>query len=244
MDAPRIVSSDEWLEARRALLAEEKQLLKAQDALAARRRALPWVKVEKDYVFDGPDGRETLSQLFAGRSQLIVKHFMLGPDWEEGCIGCSFGADQLDSQLVHLLQHDVMLVTVARAPWPKIEAFRKRMGWHFKWVSSFGSDFNYDFHVSFTKEDEARDKAFYNFRHDRYMSDELPGFSVFAKDGAGQVFHTYSTFARGTEPLGTTYSFLDITPQGRNEPPGGNLGGWVRLHDKYEEKTGSSCCHS
>jgi predicted dithiol-disulfide oxidoreductase (DUF899 family) len=244
MDAPRIVSTDEWLDARRALLAEEKQLLKAQDALAAKRRALPWVKVEKDYVFDGPGGRETLADLFDGRSQLIVKHFMLGPDWEEGCIGCSFGADQLDSQLVHLLRHDVMLVAVARAPWPKIQAFQKRMGWHFKWVSSFESDFNYDFHVSFTKEEETRGKAFYNYRLDRYMSDELPGFSVFAKDAAGQVFHTYSTFARGTEPLGTTYSFLDITPKGRNEPAGGNLGDWVRLHDRYEEKTGSSCCHS
>jgi predicted dithiol-disulfide oxidoreductase (DUF899 family) len=244
MDAPRIVSTDEWLDARRALLAEEKQLLKAQDALAAKRRALPWVKVEKDYVFDGPDGCETLADLFDGRSQLIVKHFMLGPDWEEGCIGCSFGADQLDSQLVHLLRHDVMLVAVARAPWPKIQAFQKRMGWHFKWVSSFESDFNYDFHVSFTKEEETRGKAFYNYRLDRYMSDELPGFSVFAKDAAGQVFHTYSTFARGTEPLGTTYSFLDITPKGRNEPAGGNLGDWVRLHDRYEEKTGASCCHS
>ena len=239
----KIVSADEWLAARRALLAEEKALLKAHDALAAKRRALPWVKVEKRYEFEGPDGRETLSDLFDGRSQLIVKHFMLGPDWEEGCVGCSFGADQLDGQLVHLVNHDVMLVAVARAPLAKIQAFQKRMGWHFKWVSSFGSDFNFDYHVSFTDEDRARDRAFYNFELGRYMSDEMPGFSVFCKDEAGQVFHTYSVFARGTDQLGSTYSLLDLTPKGRNEPPGGNLTAWVRHHDKYDQKPGNSCCH-
>ena len=239
----KIVSPDEWLAARRALLAEEKALLKAHDALAAKRRALPWVKVEKRYEFEGPSGRETLSDLFDGRSQLIVKHFMLGPDWEEGCVGCSFGADQLDSQLVHLVNHDVMLVAVARAPLAKIQAFQKRMGWHFKWVSSFGSDFNFDYHVSFTDEDRARDRAFYNFELGRYMSDEMPGFSVFYKDEAGQVFHTYSVFARGTDQLGSTYSLLDLTPKGRNEPPGGNLTAWVRHHDKYDQKPGNSCCH-
>ena len=240
----KIVSPDEWLAARRALLAEEKALLKAHDALAAKRRALPWVKVEKRYEFEGPDGRETLSDLFDGRSQLIIKHFMLGPDWEEGCVGCSFGADQLDSQLVHLVNHDVMLVAVARAPLAKIQAFQKRMGWHFKWVSSFGSDFNFDYHVSFTDEDRARDRAFYNFELGRYMSDEMPGFSVFYKDEAGQVFHTYSVFARGTDQLGSTYSLLDLTPKGRNEPPGGDLTAWVRHHDKYDQKPGNSCCHS
>ena len=239
----KIVSPDEWLAARRALLAEEKALLKAHDALAAKRRALPWVKVEKRYEFEGPDGRETLSDLFDGRSQLIVKHFMLGPDWEEGCVGCSFGADQLDGQLVHLVNHDVMLVAVARAPLAKIQAFQKRMGWHFKWVSSFGSDFNFDYHVSFTDEDRDRDRAFYNFELGRYMSDEMPGFSVFYKDEAGQVFHTYSVFARGTDQLGSTYSLLDLTPKGRNEPPGGNLTAWVRHHDKYDQKPGNSCCH-
>lgn len=239
----KIVSADEWLAARRALLAEEKALLKAHDALAAKRRALPWVKVEKRYEFEGPDGRETLSDLFGGRSQLIVKHFMLGPDWEEGCVGCSFGADQLDGQLVHLVNHDVMLVAISRAPLAKIQAFQKRMGWHFKWVSSFGSDFNFDYHVSFTDEDRARDRAFYNFELGRYMSDEMPGFSVFYKDEAGQVFHTYSVFARGTDQLGSTYSLLDLTPKGRNEPPGGDLTAWVRHHDKYDQKPGNSCCH-
>ena len=239
----KIVSADEWLAARRALLAEEKALLKAHDALAAKRRALPWVKVEKRYEFEGPDGRETLSDLFDGRSQLIIKHFMLGPDWEEGCVGCSFGADQLDGQLVHLVNHDVMLVAISRAPLAKIQAFQKRMGWHFKWVSSFGSDFNFDYHVSFTDEDRARDRAFYNFELGRYMSDEMPGFSVFYKDEAGQVFHTYSVFARGTDQLGSTYSLLDLTPKGRNEPPGGNLTAWVRHHDKYDRQPGNSCCH-
>ena len=239
----KTVSADEWLAARRALLAEEKALLKAHDALAAKRRALPWVKVEKRYEFEGPDGRETLSDLFDGRSQLIIKHFMLGPDWEEGCVGCSFGADQLDGQLVHLVNHDVMLVAISRAPLAKIQAFQKRMGWHFKWVSSFGSDFNFDYHVSFTDEDRARDRAFYNFELGRYMSDEMPGFSVFYKDEAGQVFHTYSVFARGTDQLGSTYSLLDLTPKGRNEPPGGDLTAWVRHHDKYDQKPGNSCCH-
>jgi predicted dithiol-disulfide oxidoreductase (DUF899 family) len=240
----KIVSADEWLAARRALLAEEKALLKAHDALAAKRRALPWVKVEKRYEFEGPGGRETLSDLFDGRSQLIIKHFMLGPDWEEGCVGCSFGADQLDGQLVHLVNHDVMLVAISRAPLAKIQAFQKRMGWHFKWVSSFGSDFNFDYHVSFTDEDRARDRAFYNFELGRYMRDEMPGFSVFYKDEAGQVFHTYSVFARGTDQLGSTYSLLDLTPKGRNEPPGGDLTAWVRHHDKYDQKPGNSCCHS
>lgn len=243
METHKTVSRDEWLVARRALLAEEKALLKAHDALAAKRRAMPWVKVEKTYVFDGPDGRQTLADLFDGRSQLIIKHFMLGPDWDEGCVGCSFGADQIDGPLVHLINHDVMLVAVSRAPLPKIQAFQKRMGWHFKWVSSFGSDFNYDYHVSFTDDDKARGKAFYNFQLGDYISDEMPGFSVFCKNEAGEVFHTYSVFARGTEQVGTVYGFLDITPKGRNEPPGGNLTAWVRHHDKYDEQPGTSCCH-
>src|SRR4051794_31311790 len=195
MQAHKTVSREEWLEARRALLAKEKAVLKQQDALAAERRALPWVKVEKEYVFEGPNGKETLADLFAGRSQLIVKHFMLGPDWEQGCLGCSFGADQLDSQLIHLVNHDVMLVAVSRAPLPKIQAFQKRMGWHLNWVSSFGSDFNFDYHVSFTDQDEARGKVFYNFETTDYASDDLPRFSVFAKGDAGQVFHTYSVFS-------------------------------------------------
>jgi predicted dithiol-disulfide oxidoreductase (DUF899 family) len=243
MQPHKIVSREQWIEARRAHLAHEKEFTRARERLGEERRALPWVKVDKDYVFDGPNGKETLSDLFAGRSQLIVKHFMLGPDWQEGCVGCSFGADQLEGSLVHLVNHDVMLVAISRAPYAKIAAFHKRMGWPFKWVSSNGNDFNFDYHVSFTEADKAKGKVFYNFEEQPYMSDELPGFSVFTKDESGQIFHTYSVFARGTEDVGTVYGFLDITPQGRNEPPGTNLSHWVRHHDKYDEKVGDSCCH-
>ncbi len=243
MQAHKTVSRAEWLDARRALLAKEKELLKAKDALRRETRELPWVKVDKDYVFEGPSGRETLSDLFAGRSQLIVKHFMLGPGWKEGCVGCSFGADQAEGSVIHLVNHDVMFVAVSRAPYPEIAAFHKRMGWRFKWVSSNGSDFNFDYHVSFTEADKAQNRSFYNFEAGPYIHDELPGYSVFYKDEGGDIFHTYSTFARGTELMGGVYGFLDVTPKGRNEPPGGNLSDWVRHHDKYEEKAGDSCCH-
>jgi predicted dithiol-disulfide oxidoreductase (DUF899 family) len=243
MQAHKTVSRGEWLEARRALLAKEKEVLKAKDALRQETRELPWVKVDKEYVFEGPNGKETLSDLFAGRSQLVVRHFMLGPGWKEGCVGCSFGADQTDGSVVHLINHDVMFVTVSRAPYPEIAAFHKRMGWTFKWVSSFGSDFNFDYHVSFTEEDEKRGKAFYNFADMDYMGDEMPGTSVFFKNEAGEIFHTYSAFARGSELIGGVYGILDVTPKGRNEPPGGNLTAWVRRHDEYAEKPGDSCCH-
>jgi predicted dithiol-disulfide oxidoreductase (DUF899 family) len=243
MQAHKTVSREEWLEARRALLAKEKEVLKAKDALRQETRELPWVKVDKEYVFEGPNGRETLSDLFAGRSQLVVRHFMLGPGWKEGCVGCSFGADQTDGSVVHLINHDVMFVTVSRAPYAEIVAYHKRMGWTFKWVSSFGSDFNFDYHVSFTEEDEKRGKAFYNFADMDYMGDEMPGTSVFFKNEAGEIFHTYSAFARGSELIGGVYGILDVTPKGRNEPPGGNLTAWVRRHDEYAEKPGDSCCH-
>jgi predicted dithiol-disulfide oxidoreductase (DUF899 family) len=243
MQAHKAVSREEWLEARRALLAKEKELLRAKEALRRETRDLPWVMVDRTYMFEGPNGKETLSDLFAGCSQLIVKHFMLGPGWQQGCLGCSFGADQVDGSVVHLINHDVMFVAVSRAPYPEIAAFHQRMGWKFKWVSSFGSDFNFDYHVSFTEEDKQRGKVFYNFETMDWMSDELPGYSVFCKDEAGDIFHTYSTFARGTELVGGVYGFLDVTPKGRNEPPGGNLTSWVRYHDKYEEKAGDSCCH-
>lgn len=243
MQAHKTVSREEWLEARRALLAKEKEVLKAKDALRQETRELPWVKVDKEYVFEGPNGKETLSDLFAGRSQLVVRHFMLGPGWKEGCVGCSFGADQTDGSVVHLINHDVMFVTVSRAPYPEIAAYHKRMGWTFKWVSSFGSDFNFDYHVSFTEEDEKRGKAFYNFADMDYMGDEMPGTSVFFKNEAGEIFHTYSAFARGSELIGGVYGILDVTPKGRNEPPGGNLTAWVHRHDEYAEKPGDSCCH-
>lgn len=236
MQTHKTVSRDEWLAARRDLLAKEKELLQARDRLREETRALPWVKVDKSYLFDGPNGRETLADLFAGRSQLIVKHFMMGPGWQQGCLGCSFGADQVDGSIVHLVNHDVMFVAVSRAPYPEIAAYHERMGWKFKWVSSNGSDFNYDYHVSFTEADKARGKAFFNFVEGPYMGDEMPGYSVFYKDEAGQIFHTYSAFARGTEMMGGVYGFLDVTPKGRNEPPGGNLTAWVRRHDEYAEK--------
>ena len=241
----QIVSRDEWIVARKQLLNREKELTRLRDRVSAERRGLPWVKVEKPYVFEGPNGQETFADLFAGRSQLIVQHFMMGPDWEEGCVGCSFGADHVDGALVHLMNHDVMFAAISRAPWPRIAAFRKRMGWRFKWVSSFGSDFNYDYHVSFTPEDEARGKVYYNYEMQDFQSDELPGTSVFCKDWAGNIFHTYSSYGRGDELLVGAYNYLDLTPKGRNENgPAGDLTDWVRHHDKYDETLppAGGCC--
>ncbi len=233
------VSRDEWIAARKALLQREKEFTRERDRIAAARRDLPWVRIDKPYVFQTPNGEKTLADLFDGRSQLIVYHFMLGPDWKEGCVGCSFVADHVDGAEQHLRHHDVTFTSVSRAPLPEIEVYKKRMGWKFPWVSSFGSDFNYDFNVSFSKEDLAAGKVFYNFR----MTDgheELHGVSVFYKDEAGQVFHTYSSYARGLEDVLGTYMFLDITPKGRAEA---STMDWVKRHDQYEEKT-ESCCHA
>jgi predicted dithiol-disulfide oxidoreductase (DUF899 family) len=241
---PKIVPRDEWLVARQALLAREKELTRLRDRLAAERRALPWVKVETEYVFDGPHGKETLADLFADRSQLIVHHFMLGPDWEQGCPGCSFNADNVDGALVHLAPHDVGFVRVSRAPLARIEAFRRRMGWPAKWVSSYGSAFNFDYHVSFSRDDMARGEVYYNYASAKAVSDELSGFSVFYKDEAGAVFHTYSCYARGDEDVLGTYFFLDRTPKGRNETgPHHNLMDWVRHHDRYAAAPDAACCH-
>jgi len=235
MERPRIASRAEWLAERRQHLANEKRLTRLYEQLAAERRRLPWVKVEKTYVFDGPKGKETLAELFDGRSQLIVNHFMLGPGWKEGCVGCSFGADHVGGALVHLEHHDVTYVAVSRAPLPEIDAFKKRMGWAFKWVSSYASDFNFDFHVSFTKEQLAAGPVEYNFEESEGWSEELPGTSVFVRSPEGEVFHTYSSFARGGESLLATYALLDMTPLGRNETgPNGNLTDWVRHHDRYD----------
>lgn len=242
MESHAVVSREEWLIAREAHLLNEKALTKARDALSRERRALPWVKIEEAYVFDGPNGRETLADLFDGRSQLIVQHFMFGPDWEQGCVGCSFQADHVDGAQVHLEQHDVAFAAVSRAPWPKIEAFRRRMGWRFKWVSSHGSRFNQDFHVSFGEEERAAGKVNYNYQVRPFESDEMSGTSVFFKDAAGDIFHTYSSYARGDELLLGTYNFLDLTPKGRNETgPGFNLTDWVRHHDRYDDGKGSGC---
>lgn len=230
----QIVPRDEWLAARKDLLRKEKELTRLRDRLNAERRALPWVRIDKEYVFDGPNGRETLADLFAGRSQLIVKHFMLGPGWKEGCVGCSFEVDHAEAALVHLEHHDVSYVAVSRAPFAEIEAFRKRMGWRLKWRSSYGNDFNYDFHVSFTEDEIARGEAYYNYDIRKVGIDELSGRSVFYRDGAGDIFHTYSAYARGGEIFLGAYHYLDITPNGRNETINGNLTDWVRHHDRYD----------
>jgi predicted dithiol-disulfide oxidoreductase (DUF899 family) len=234
MQANRIVSREEWLTARRALLAQEKAATHLRDEVNAARLALPWVAVDKAYVFETPNGKRTLAELFDGRSQLIVYHFMLGPDWKAGCPGCSFLADHLDGALPHLEHHDVTLTAVSRAPLDKIAAYQKRMGWRFPWVSSFGSDFNYDYHVSFTPEDLAKDKVTYNFTEiePSKANDELPGLSAFAKDDAGRVFHTYSSYARGPEELIGTLMILDRAPKGRNET---TTMDFLRRHDEYED---------
>jgi predicted dithiol-disulfide oxidoreductase (DUF899 family) len=236
-----VVSQNEWLAARKALLAKEKEFTRARDQLSEARRALPWVKVEKNYAFEGPNGRETLSDLFGGKSQLIIYHFMLGPGWVQGCPSCSFLADHFDGAAIHLAQRDVSLVVVSRAPFAEIEAYKKRMGWKFKWVSSYGNDFNHDFHVSFTKE-EVANGAEYNYAIGKIPSEELPGLSAFSKTDQG-VFHTYSSYARGLDTLVGTYNLLDMAPKGRDEDDLPYTMAWVRRHDEYEG-TAKSCCHS
>lgn len=237
----RVVSRDEWLAARKELLCKEKEFTRLRDQLTEERRALPWVKVEKDYVFDGSEGKVALAELFDGRSQLVIKHFMFGPDWTEGCVGCSFELDQVQGALLHIRHHDVSYAVVSRAPLAKIEAFRKRMGWPVRWVSSYGTDFNYDFHVSFRPEEIVSGKAYYNYDMRAPVGDEMSGRSVFLRDEAGQIFHTYSSYARGGEPFLGSYAFLDITPKGRDETINGNLTDWVRHHDRYD--TVAPHCH-
>ncbi|MBZ0122692.1 MAG: DUF899 domain-containing protein [Roseovarius sp.] len=230
---PKVVSRTAWLKARKALLAQEKRLTHRREALNAARRKLPWVRVEKDYVFHGPEGRATLSDLFQGRSQLLVYHFMFGPTWEEGCPSCSFIGDHMDGPLPHLHARDVTLVAVSRAPYLKIQAFQKRMGWKFPWYSSFGNDFNFDFHVSFTPEEIAKGKVYYNYRSTTFRIEDAPGISAFYKDSRGEIFHTYSSYARGLETLLGTYNFLDLAPKGRDEDGLAFSMAWVRHHDRY-----------
>jgi predicted dithiol-disulfide oxidoreductase (DUF899 family) len=231
MAGHKVVSNDKWMAARKKLLAKEKQLTRLADRLSKERRALPWEAITKEYVFEGPNGRETLAQLFDGRSQLVVYHFMFGPDWDAGCPHCSRWADNFNGVIVHLNQRDVTMVAVSRAPYAKLAAYRQRMDWSFKWVSSFGSDFNFDFHVSFTPEEMAKKKAFYNFKVQNPDAPEREGVSVFARDAKGRVFRTYSTFARGIEALNLDYKYLDVVPKGRDE--GGRGPFWVRRHDEY-----------
>jgi predicted dithiol-disulfide oxidoreductase (DUF899 family) len=237
-----VVSRDEWLEARRALLVTEKEETKLRDKIRAARQNMPWVKVDKTYTFETPQGQKTLADLFDGRSQLMIYHFMFGPDWEAGCPGCSFLSDHIDGTLAHLNNHDVTYVTVSRAPLDKIEAYKKRMGWKFPWVSSFGSDFNFDYHVSFTKEELESGKVFYNFRETSGddAHDELPGMSAFIRDEAGNIYHTYSDYARGGEEILTTLMILDRAPKGRNET---STLSFVKRHDEYDaDAKPHSCC--
>jgi predicted dithiol-disulfide oxidoreductase (DUF899 family) len=232
-----VVSQQEWLAARKALLAKEKEATRLRDKVNAERIALPWVKVDKEYIFDTPQGKKTLAELFNGRSQLIVYHFMLGPGWKAGCPGCSFLADHFDGALPHLEHHDVTLVAASRAPLPEIEAYKKRMGWQFPWVSASSNDFNYDYHVSFRGEDLASGKVTYNFAEMPVPADskesELPGMSAFYKDEAGNVFHTYSSYARGPEEWIGALMILDRAPKGRNE---NRTMDFVRRHDEYQTK--------
>ncbi|HTV23436.1 MAG TPA: thioredoxin family protein [Polyangiaceae bacterium] len=233
MNSPKIATREQWLAARRELLDKEKRLTYLHDELAAERRSLPWVRVEKSYVFEGPSGPEALSDLFGGKSQLVVYHFMLGPGWKEGCPSCSLLTDHLDGSAVHVAARDVAVVLVSRAPFPEIAAFKARMGWGLHWVSSFGSDFNRDYHVSFTQDEVAKGEFYYNFGMTGFPSEEAPGISVFAKDASGAVFHTYSSYARGGEPFITAYQVLDMVPKGRDEVGLPWPMAWVRHHDRY-----------
>jgi predicted dithiol-disulfide oxidoreductase (DUF899 family) len=228
----RVVSRDEWIAERKQLLAREKELTRLGDQIAQERRALAWVRIDKTYTFDTPAGRRTLADLFAGRRQLLVQHFMLAPGWGEGCKNCSYMADHTDSTLAHLAQREVTFVAVSRAPLSEIEHFRQRMGWQFRWVSSYGNDFNRDFHVSFTADEKANGEADYNFGGTP-AGEEMPGVSAFLKNHAGEVFHTYSTYGRGVEVMMHTYRLLDLTAKGRDE--NGHGMGWVRYHDRYEQ---------
>jgi predicted dithiol-disulfide oxidoreductase (DUF899 family) len=238
----RVVSRDEWIAARKAHLAHEKELTRLRDKLSAERRELPWIKVEKDYVFTTDRGRETLAELFEGRSQLIVYHFMWRHDLGTGCNGCSFLADHIDGANWHLPHNDVTLIAASRAPLHLLDGYKKRMGWKFRWVSSDGSDFNYDYHVSFTRDQLASGKVYYNYEMTEDGFDELPGASVFYKDGKGEVFHTYSTYARGGDILIGAHNYLDLTPKGRNET---TIMDWMRRHDEYEDAGKSpACCGS
>lgn len=228
-----VVSQDKWLAARHALLAEEKAFTKARDRLSEARRALPWVKLDKRYVFRGARGEESLADLFEGRSQLIVYHFMFGPDWNEGCKSCSFWMDNFDGVVSHLNQRDVSFVAISRAPLEKLDAFKQRLGWHFKWVLSLDTDFNYDYHVSFTEAEKAKNEIAYNYGTRPYFSSDGPGLSVFRKDETGTIYHTYSCYARGLDMLNTAYNLLDLVPKGRDEADLPFTMTWVRIHDKY-----------
>ena len=232
-DMNKIVSDEEWITARKELLKKEKEFTILRDQLNQQRRDLPWVAVNKEYVFEGRNGKQTLSELFDGRSQLIVYHFMFDPSWDEGCLHCSFWADNFNGIIVHLNQRDVTMIAVSRAPYSKMASYQKRMGWDFNWLSSYDTDFNYDYHVSFTQEELAKNEVYYNYIAQASPSPELQGVSVFFKDSSGRVFHTYSTYSRGIDMLNVAYHYLDLVPKGRDEAGHDFPQFWVRRHDEY-----------
>jgi predicted dithiol-disulfide oxidoreductase (DUF899 family) len=242
MQPHQIVSREEWIEARKAHLAREKELTQARDRLNAERRELPWVKVDKPYLFDGPRGRQALGDLFAGRSQLVVQHFMFAPDWNEGCKSCSFWADGFERMIPHLAARDTTLVAISRAPHPKLDAFKARMGWTFDWLSSEGSDFNYDYAVSFTPEQIKSGAKTYNFETSGFGVEDAPGISVFYRNEAGEIFHTYSCFARGLDMMNAAYHYLDLTPLGRHEEGLPYPMDWLRLRDQYQPAPDAAAC--
>ena len=244
MQSHKIVTREEWIEARKALLAHEKELTRTRDRLAEERRALPWVKVDKPYLFESSEGNKTLSDLFKGRPQLVVQHFMFAPEWSEGCKSCSFWADGYERMILHLAARDTSFVVVSRAPLAKLEAFKKRMGWTFDWVSSAPSDFNFDYGVSFTPDQVKSGAKIYNFGTSGFGAEEAPGASVFYRDEAGDIFHTYSSFARGLDMMNAAYNYLDLTPLGRHEEGLPYPMDWVRLRDQYAPAQASGgCCH-
>jgi predicted dithiol-disulfide oxidoreductase (DUF899 family) len=233
MDHPKVVSHSEWISARKEFLSKEKEFTRLRDELSRERRELPWEKVEKQYVFEGPKEKETLSDLFGGRNQLVVYHFMFGPGWKEGCPSCSFIADGFDGAVVHLAARDITLLAVSRATLPEIEAFKKRMGWRFKWVSSFGNEFNFDYQASYSKDDLAKGEGYYNYEMSKSVGEERPGASVFYKNASGEIFHTYSTYGRGLDIFIAAYHHIDLTPKGRGEAGLSHPMAWVRHHDRY-----------
>lgn len=241
MQQHQVVSREQWLAARKELLAQEKELTRHRDRVAVARRGLPWVKVEKDYTFDTREGKRSLADLFDGRSQLLVYHFMLTPGSDHICNGCALLSDHIDAARQHFENADLSFVAISRAPLSQILPVRERMGWTFRWVSSNDTSFNYDYGVSFTKEQVASGKVGYNYETTDYSGEDLHGTSVFAKNDAGEVFHTYSTYARGAETLAGAFSYLDLVPKGRNE--NGTMS-WVRLHDEYDAPQATACCHA
>jgi len=233
MTTHAIVLPKEWLTARKVLLEKEKEFTRLRDQLSEERRELPWVKVEKEYLFDSNNGKETLAELFENRSQLIVYHFMYGPDWEEGCPSCSFWADNFNNIILHLNHRDITMIAVAKARLETLESYKVRMGWSFKWASSFNNDFNSDYQVSFTPEELDKGEVYYNYTKTTFPSEEGPGISIFYKNDDGDIFHTYSCYARGLDMLNGAYHYMDLVPKGRDEDCLEWSMAWVRRHDQY-----------